>query len=700
MKRTRWIAAILCFLMMFSFNGLTAFAAVKTPSAPKLTASAQTVSTVTLKISKVKNATGYTLYSYNKSKKKYKKLVSTKKLKYQVKKLKAGTTYYYAVKAYIKKGKKTVYSKYSKLITTTTLPDKPASLTAANVNTSTVSLKWSKVKNASKYTVKYSTDKTFKSGVKSKSVSTNSVKIGSLALRKTYYFRVYAIKTLNKKNYSSAYSSVKIKVVSTLNSEINIATKYQTIDGFGASAAWWAHKVGGWETADDIIKYLYDKNDGIGLNIYRYNIGTDSWNDEHIANQWQRTQGFITDVGLFSLQYDWSRDANAQNAMKIARKYAGDNMRVTLFANSPPTQLTKNGFAYVDHNENWHVNDKWCNLDAKKYAIYATFLTDVADHFTAEGYRVTDVSPMNEPQYDWCADTNGNMNQEGCHYSPWQAKDLLVKCVNAAKNKPYKISMFESGAAEPEKDENGNETLFTYYLNAIMGDSTNAGYFDSVSLHSYWANKAGKQGCRAFLDKQYPGMKVACTEYCQMTNDKNTGVFDISSPIEWWDYTRNGMTIEYGVQMARTVYEDLTCLNATEWNWWLGVSNGYYPDGLVYIDNKDEDHSVIETSKRLWCLGNYSKFIREGAVRVKTTEWQKEILSSAYLNKDGSLVVVYVNQTDANKKVNIDINGYKNYAVYETSADKDLAQTAGGSYAYLNNISLPSQSVVSVILTN
>ena len=65
---------------------------------------------------------------------------------------------------------------------------------------------------------------------------------------------------------------------------VNYDKKYQAFQGFGASGAWWAQLVGGWESTEDdgtlkkdkIAALLYSKNSGIGLKTYRYNLGTDS----------------------------------------------------------------------------------------------------------------------------------------------------------------------------------------------------------------------------------------------------------------------------------------------------------------------------------------------------------------------------------------------------------------------------------------
>ena len=54
---------------------------------------------------------------------------------------------------------------------------------------------------------------------------------------------------------------------------VNETETLQEMNGWGAAAAWWAQVAGGSKNADDIAKLLYSK-EGLGLNIYRYNVGS------------------------------------------------------------------------------------------------------------------------------------------------------------------------------------------------------------------------------------------------------------------------------------------------------------------------------------------------------------------------------------------------------------------------------------------
>lgn len=487
-------------------------------------------------------------------------------------------------------------------------------------------------------------------------------------------------------------------VTNNVNTNITVvddSVTYQTMNGFGASGAWWAREVGDWENSEEILSYLYDSEKGIGLNIYRYNLGAGSKNDEHLYVETNRTECFLQPDG----SYDFSVDSTAQNTLATAQKIAGDDLRVTLFANSAPVSLTKNGLAYGSARKD---DDPWVsNLDESNYNAYADYCYTVAEHFINNGYRVTDVSPINEPQYVWSAwyneDGTFSCNQEGCHYSKYQARDLMLAMVNRFSGSSLedendvKVSMFESGGME------GADTTAASYVECIIGKGPKyvfknkplRDYFDSVSMHSYWSDTATKQATADLFADKYSNYDISATEYCQMYNDGNSGVYDL---IQAEENGTNGMTIEYGIAMADVIMNDLTMVNVNEWDWWLGCSFGTYTDGLVYV-NRD-NHKDIQTSKRLWCLGNFSKFIDEGALRLACSSGVDGISSCAFRNIDNSKVVVYVNNTQ--NDVTTTLTAENPYEVYTTSEKYNLEKTASGP-ASNALIPLPSMSVVTVV---
>lgn len=74
--------------------------------------------------------------------------------------------------------------------------------------------------------------------------------------------------------------------------DLTSAEKRKPILGFGTSACWWSQNVADKSTANELAALLYGKS-GLGLNIYRYNIGA-GWDDGNcrVENPWRRCESF------------------------------------------------------------------------------------------------------------------------------------------------------------------------------------------------------------------------------------------------------------------------------------------------------------------------------------------------------------------------------------------------------------------------
>ncbi len=528
---------------------------------------------------------------------------------------------------------------------------------------------------------------------------------------------------INAKDFLLFSNAINNLNITNKMTTIDTSTAYQTIEGFGASACWWSRDVGGWDNIDDIMSLLYSKENGIGLNIYRYNLGSGSQDDTYISDWHRRGEDFLSsssDINNAST-YDWDADLNARLALKSAQSL-NSSLKVTLFSNSAPVSLTENGKGYVSYGAA-------SNLSSDNYQKFADYVVNCAEHFIEEGYNVTSVSPINEPEWSWTADENGYASQEGCHFTADAARTfyntyMIPALQSSSLNGKVDLSVWE--CAQLNHSSSDYYKLFLPYMFSSATSAVSSrnyasyngnirSYCDSLDTHSYWASTSDRTSVASDLSSSnYSAVnKVRCTEYCQMTNDGSSGVYGI---IQSEGGTTNGMTIEYGLALADIIYQDMTILNAVEWDWWTACSSGIYPDGLVYINYNE--HNDIQTSKRLWCMGNYSKFIDEGAVRVGVTagsalganlqtnvtySWSdgtdknNYLEQSAYVNPDKTVVVVYINNSDTNEYTAFDSSIYSTFSTYVTDETHDLELYQTGSTAS-RAVSIPAKSVTTVVL--
>ncbi len=457
-----------------------------------------------------------------------------------------------------------------------------------------------------------------------------------------------------------------------MNMTIDLQQPQQTMEGFGASGAWWAQVVGGWTQTDAnsglpvyerVAQLLFDKEKGIGLTCYRHNLGGGSQNSK--SSVFQQTCRMAECHLKNDGTYDWSRDENAVRMLLSCVKNGCDE--VVLFCNSPPEKYTTNGKSCLDKAGK-------TNLKRKHFVAFAEYLVTVTKHFLALGVPVRFVSPVNEPVWVW-TEKNG---QEGCHYHPWQVWELLRVC--ADKFKEADIGVLLSGA------ENGDIRWFNKtYTHIMLRDKKIRAASDGVDVHSYFLPSGIRLGIikrlfderlvflrryRKWLDRHYPTDKVRVSEWTHMQGGRDYGM-------------------DSALVQAQTMLDDICILRACAWQNWIAVSNVDYCDGLLYIDIEKRG---FEFTKRYFAFGNFSKYIPVGAkyCAVKT---DGEAIKAAAFVKDSKTVTVAINTSKQPQETALSQFAGQTVKMIVTDADRDLQE----SDVAAERIVLPPRSVVTLI---
>jgi hypothetical protein len=130
-----------------------------------------------------------------------------------------------------------------------------------------------------------------------------------------------------------------------------------------------------------------------------------------------------------------------------------------------------------------------------------------------------------------------------------------------------------------------------------------------------------------------------------------------------------------------------------------------YKDGLIYAD-KNKTNGTVEDTKTLWALGNYSRFITPGSVRVAVTSGNRDVnnakgaMISSYLVDAGKkLVTVVVNNSAADTSMRLTTTGgtVSSWMPYLTgpNADEKLKLLPAVSGDAL--IVIPKRSIVTLV---
>ncbi len=451
--------------------------------------------------------------------------------------------------------------------------------------------------------------------------------------------------------------------------QINPEKEYQTFKSIGASGAWWAQIVGSWnhideesgkEVRDRIAELLYNKETGIGLGVYRYNIGAGSKHSGkgEYSQPARATECFEISKG----KYDWNRDANAVYMMKKCVENGADE--VILFVNSPIERLTKNSMAHNKKHQLFHEN-----ISRKNYREFAEYCLDVTEHFVKEGLPVKYLSPVNEPIWVW------NGGQEGCFYRPGSVKKVFRVFAEEIEKRDYLKNVKLSGA------ESGDIRWFNKsYTRQLLKDKNVRKRLDGVDVHSYCLplpvrisflnNRLGfVRRYRKWMDRKYPDVPVIMSEWTHMQGGRDYGM-------------------DSALVTATTMYEDFTMLNAVSWQHWIAVSEVDYCDGLIYINLEDKS---FEMTKRYYVTGNFSKYIKPGAKRIHASTDDEEVLVTAFKNGE-EIVLVLINNSDNEKIFSLPYK--KDVLLSVTDKDNNLKE----SNVTASKISLSPKSVTTVVI--
>ena len=443
----------------------------------------------------------------------------------------------------------------------------------------------------------------------------------------------------------------------------------QTIRHFGASDAWSMQSIGLWDNEaeqEKIADWLFStENDaqgqpkGIGLSVWRFNLGAGSAEQgrESQINPGTRTECFLTKDGT----YDWTKQPGQRKFLRMAKQRGVPHFLA--FLNSAPVYFTQNGLA-TNTGRGGTINLKDdCYDDFARFM--ATSLKGLEEH---EGIHFDYLCPVNEPDGHWnwlgpkqegspathreiarlARETSKALTEQGLNTQILMDESSDIRCLLGVHETDWQRGHAISTFFSPD-------STLTY-----VGNLPNVPHL--MAAHSYWTNtpvpymKKVREQLREECKKY--GIKFWQTEICIMSNDNEIGGGG------GYDFT-----MKTAIYVARIIHHDLTYADAESWSWWRACG-GDYKDGLIRVYERQQN---ARDSKLLWALGNYSRFIRPGAVRYQVTSPKQEdpygLMVSAYQNQDGKWVCVAINYSNEPQDFKLSFSDKKKHTwqIYRTS---------------------------------
>ena len=448
---------------------------------------------------------------------------------------------------------------------------------------------------------------------------------------------------------------------------INTDRQYQKMISWGTSACWWSQQMRDSETADEIARLLYGEN-GLNLNVYRFNIGAGSADNpsERISIEKRKSESFyVYDKEKGEYIYDFSRDASSVMMMDKALKAGADS--IIMFCNSPHYSMTVSGQA------GGGLEAAQSNLPRENYRKFVDYVLTVADHFYNEGYPVTYISPINEPQWDWGGES---VSQEGCHFTAEEAVELLelFAVTMQERHTPYGLMGIESGELSPKYYE---------YVDLFAKSKILMSYCDTFCAHSYWIDNDVKQKIQSGerVKALMPELNFEMSEWCEL-------------PCKL-----DAQTVDSALYMSTVIAEDLKYLGVNSWSSWTACEVSSNPRSVHGSDRffaVSPDMSDFAIMKRYYAFRHFSQFIPAGSIRVQTVEGKKleDIISVAYLRPDGKIALVITNNSESDYSINL-----KDFSVsemYVTDENRNCEQAETNTPTDV--LSVGAKSIVTAIL--
>jgi O-glycosyl hydrolase len=435
--------------------------------------------------------------------------------------------------------------------------------------------------------------------------------------------------------------------------KVDPTVRYQTFEGWGTSLCWWAHHVGGWSAAarNAVVAAVVDPVEGLGYNVFRYNIGGgENPSHEHMSEH-REMPGFSPSAGT----WDWDADAN-QRAILQRIVETGQGMILEAFSNSPPYWMTKSGCASGS-------TDGSNNLKDDAYDDFADYLTEVVKHFRDElNIEFRTLEPLNEPNANWW---KSNGSQEGCHFSP-SSQQQIIQAVAAALELKGLTATSVSASDENSMDE--------AYENMRAFEASTFAAISQVNTHSYAGSRraevrdlATNKGKRLWQSESGPLNQT-------LDDDTDAALF-----------------------MAGRIITDLRDLKPEAWvDWQVGDPARSWAS-LVLNDSQQ----TFSRIKRFYMHAGFSRYIRPGATFIDVNDSDMVAAVSA----DGRILTLVARNgsTSAAKGFTFDLTALPSVGsaadAYRTSRTEDLATLPAASIeGYRFVVTLPAASVTTFVL--
>jgi len=407
-------------------------------------------------------------------------------------------------------------------------------------------------------------------------------------------------------NANIAFSDFKQPLETEASIFVNTSKLHQTFVGIGAAltdaSAETFYKLTK-ENQDKFMQAYYSIDKGIGYSLARTIIHSC---DFSTASYTYIEEG-DSKLKTFNIEHD---KQYRLPFTKLAIAAAGG--KLTMYASpwSPP--------AFMKTNNNMLQGGK---LKPEFYQPWANYYAKFIKAYEKEGIPIWGLTIQNEPM--------AKQTWESCIYTAEEERDFL---------KNYLGPTLENEGLGDKKIIvwDHNRDLLFERANVILSDPEANKYVWGTGFHWYedWKDGTPMYKNVAAVNDAYPDKNLIFTEGCNEKYDLSR----IEDP---------KLAERYGKAMINDFNNGTVAW--TDWNILLDETGGPNHVGnlcFAPVHGNTQTGNLTFTNSYYY-IGHFSKFIRPGAKRISTGTTANHLSATSFLNEDGSIVVVALNESDA-----------------------------------------------------
>lgn len=352
----------------------------------------------------------------------------------------------------------------------------------------------------------------------------------------------------------------------------------------------------------EFLQAYYDPKNGIGYSFARTTI--------HSCDFSSGSYTYIKDGDKELKTFNIDHDRQFRIPL-IKKAIAAAGGKLTMFASpwSPP--------GFMKDNNNILNGGK---LLPEYYQPWANYYVKFINAYAKEGIPLFGLSIQNEPM--------ATQKWESCIYTAEDERDFLKNFLGPTLQKnglgDKKIIVWDH-----------NRDLMYQRASTLLDDPQAAKYAWGVGFHWYetWTGGTPMFDNVRRVKEAYPDKNVLFTEGC-------VEKFSMENIHDW----------KLGEKYGKSMINDFNngSIAWTDWNILLDETGGPNHVGnfcFAPIHANTKTGELIYTSE-FYYIGHFSKFIRPGAKRVMSSPSRSALISTSYLNQNGQLVTVVMNETD------------------------------------------------------